>query len=125
MTQRNDFDLYDRAMRRIGWIIPALGVVGAIGAAIWKGLGSGAAFLIGAAISYASFSAWRRFADSIGPNPKTQRPALYVLRSLALVAGAYVIIKLLGLNIAAAALGLLVSGAAAILELVFELIYAS
>jgi len=125
MTQPNDSEFYDRAVRRIGWLIPSLGVAGAIGAAIWKGLGSGAAFLIGAAISYASFGAWRRFTDAIGPNPKTQKPALYVLRSLLLMAGAYVIIKFLGLNIAAAALGLLVSGAAAILELVFELIYAS
>jgi hypothetical protein len=125
MNPRNESEFYDRAIRRIGWLIPALGLGGAIGAAIWKGPGSGGAFLIGAAISYTSFGAWRRFTDAIGPNPKKQKPALYVLRSLALVAGAYVIIKLLGLNIAAAALGLLVSGAAAILELVFELIYAS
>jgi len=125
MTQQNDSELYDRAVRRVGWMIPALGIAGSIGAAIWKGIGSGFAFLIGAAISYASFRAWLRFADALGPNPKKQKPALYAVRMAALVAGAYVIIKFLGLNIAAAALGLLVSGAAAILELVFELIYAS
>lgn len=125
MTQLNDTQLYERAVRRIGWIIPALALAGAIAAAVWKGLGSGFAFLIGAAISYLSFLGWRRFADSIGPNPKQQKPAGYVLRMAAIVAGAYVIIKFLGLNIAAAALGLLVSGAAAVLELIFELIYAS
>lgn len=125
MTQLNDTELYERAVRRMGWIIPALAVAGAIGAAVWKGPGSGFAFLIGAAISYVSFLGWRRFADSIGPNPKRQKPTLYVLRLAAILAGAYVIIKFLGLNIAAAALGLLVSGAAAILELIFELIYAS
>lgn len=125
MTQLNDTELYERAVRRIGWIIPALALAGAIGAGVWKGIGTGFAFLIGAAISYLSFLGWRRFADSIGPNPKKQKSALYVLRMVAIVAGAYVIIKFLGLNLAAAALGLLVSGAAAILELIFELIYAS
>lgn len=125
MTQLNDTQLYERAVRRIAWIIPALALAGAIAAAIWKGIGTGFAFLIGAAISYLSFLGWRRFADSIGPNPKKQRSALYVLRLAAIFAGAYVIIKFLGLNLAAAALGLLVSGAAAILELIFELIYAS
>ena len=44
---------------------------------------------------------------------------------IAVVAGAWVIIKFLGLNLAAAALGLLVSGAAVVLEIVYELIYAS
>jgi hypothetical protein len=41
------------------------------------------------------------------------------------VAAAWVIIKFLGLNVAAAALGLLVSGAAVVLEIIYELIYAS
>jgi hypothetical protein len=48
-----------------------------------------------------------------------------VLRLLALVALACVIIKYLRLNVAAAAVGLLVSGAAVILELIYEMIYAS
>ena len=64
-------------------------------------------------------------ADALGPNPRKPKPALYALRMIALVAGAWVIIKFLGLNLAAAALGLLVSGAAVVLEIVYELIYAS
>jgi hypothetical protein len=125
MIQRNDDDFYDRVVRRIGWIILALGLAGAIGAGVWKGLPSGLAFLIGAAISYASFRGWRRVVDALGPNPKKPNPALYVLRLGAVLAGAWVIIKFLGLNLAAAALGLLVSGAAVILEIIYELIYAS
>ena len=125
MIQRNDDDFYDRVVRRIGWIILALGLGGAIGAGVWKGLPSGLAFLIGAAISYASFRGWRRVVDALGPNPKKPNPALYVLRLAAVLAGAWVIIKFLGLNLAAAALGLLVSGAAVILEIIYELIYAS
>jgi hypothetical protein len=125
MIQRNDDEFYDRVVRRIGWIILALGLTGAIGAGVWKGAASGLAFLIGAAISYASFRGWRRVVDALGPNPKKPNPALYVLRLGAVLAGAWVIIKFLGLNLAAAALGLLVSGAAVILEIIYELIYAS
>jgi uncharacterized membrane protein len=63
--------------------------------------------------------------DALGPNPQPRRPVFFVIRLLALVAGAWVIIKFLGLNVAAAALGLLVSGAAVVLEIIYELIYAS
>jgi ATP synthase I chain len=121
----NDDEFYERVVRRIGWLILALGLAGGIATAIWKGPASGLAFLIGAAISYASFRAWRRVVDALGPNAKKPNPALYALRMVAVVAGAWVIIKFLGLNLAAAAVGLLVSGAAIVLEIVYELIYAS
>lgn len=118
-------EFYERVVRRIGWMILALGFCGAAGAAIWKGPASGIAFLIGAAISYASFRAWRQVADAIGPNPKKPKPVLYVFRLVGVLAVAWAIIKFLGLNVAAAALGLLVSGAAVVLEILYELIYAS
>jgi hypothetical protein len=122
---QNEAHFYDRVVRRIGWMIVALGFAGAAATAAWKGPARGFAFLIGAAISYTSFRGWRHFVDALGPNPKKQKPALYVLRLVAVVGGAWVIIKFLGLNLAAAAVGLLVSGAAVILEIVYELIYAS
>src|SRR5580692_6122186 len=125
MIQQNEGEFYQRVVRRIGWMILALGFAGAIATAAWKGPSSGLAFLIGAAISYTSFRGWRYFVDSIGPNPKQQKPVLYVLRLVAVAAGACVIIKFLGLNLAAAAVGLLVSGAAVVLEIIYELIYAS
>jgi|SRR5579862_4656593 len=118
-------EFYERVVRRIGWMILALGVAGASAAAIWKGLPAGVAFLIGAGISYGSFRVWRRFADALGPDPKKTNPSLYAVRMIAVVAGAWVIIKFLRLNLAAAALGLLVSGAAVVLEILYELIYAS
>ena len=118
-------EFYERVVRRIGWMILALGVAGAIAAAVMKGMAAGIAFLIGAAISYASFRLWRRVADALGPNPRKPNPALYALRLIGVVIGAWVIIKFLGLNLAAAALGLLVSGAAVVLEILYELIYAS
>lgn len=122
---KNDAEFYERVIRRIGWIIVALGIAGAIAATAWKGAASGIAFLIGAAISYASFRVWRRMADALTVNTKKPNSALYALRMIAVVAGAWVIIKVLGLNLGAAAVGLLVSGAAVVLEIVYELIYAS
>jgi hypothetical protein len=122
---KNDVEFYERVVRRIGWIIIALGLAGAIAGAVWKGVSSGFAFLIGAAISYASFRVWRRVAEALTTTTKKPSSALYAVRMIAVVAGAWVIIKVLGLNLPAAALGLLVSGAAVVLELVYELIYAS
>ena len=125
MIQRNDAEFYDQVVRRISRIILALGLIGALAVAILKGISSGFSFLIGSGVSYASFWGWRRVAVALVPTSKKRKPAFFVLRLLALVAAAWVIIKFLGLNLAAAAVGLLVSGAAVILEIVYELIYAS
>ncbi len=121
----NDIEFYDRVVRRVSWIILVLGVAGAIGVAIGKGVSTGFAFFIGSAVSFASFQGWRRAVDAIVPNPKKRSNAFFVIRLLALLALAWAIIRILGLNIAAAALGLLVSGAAVVLEIIYELIYAS
>jgi|SRR5271166_78978 len=125
MTPPNDNEFYDRMVRRIGRIILALGLIGAVSVAIAKGISSGISFLIGSGVSYVSFWGWRRVADALVPTSKKRKPAFFVLRLIALLAAAWVIIKFLGLNVAAAALGLLVSGAAVVLELIYELIYAS
>ncbi len=118
-------EFYEQAVRRISRIILTLGISGAIAIAIWKGVATGVSFLIGAAVSYASFWNWRQIVDVLVPTARNRRPAFFVVRLVALIAAAWVIIKFLGLNIGAAAFGLLVSGAAVILELIFELIYAS
>ena len=125
MIQRNETEFYDQVVRRISRIIVVLGLLGAAGVAALKGYAGGFAFLIGSAVSFASFWGWRHLVDALGPNPKQRNPAFFVLRLLALVTVAWVIIKFLGLNVAAAALGLLVSGAAVILEIIYELIFSS
>jgi|SRR5579862_7096173 len=125
MTRPNDQEFYDRAVRRIGRIILALGVVGAILMGWYKGLSSGFSFLIGSAVSYTSFLGWRYLADALVSSAQKRRSRFFVFRLVALIAIAWVIIKILGLNLTAAALGLLVSGAAVVLEIVYELIYAS
>ena len=113
---------YEAFLRRVRWIILVLGVAGALGATIRFNLSTGAAFLIGAIISYASFWGWERVVERLGPQSRRPpRRSYFVIRLLALVAVAWVIIKYLRLNVAAAICGLLVSGAAVVLELIFEL----
>lgn len=121
----NEEQFYEQVVRRISRIILVLGIAVAAGVAAVKGFKTGLAFLIGASISYASFWGWRQIVAAFGPNPKKRTAWFFVFRLVGLVALAYAIIKILGLNIAAAALGLLVSGAAVVLEIIYELIYAS
>jgi hypothetical protein len=119
-----DQAFYDRFIRRVTWIILILALTTSIALAIIKGIGIGVAFLIGAAVSYASFWGWRQLVDALTPEPKKRSPFPFALRILLLIALAYAIIRFLGLNVAAAASGLLVSAAAVLLELIHELIYA-
>jgi hypothetical protein len=116
---------YERFSRRVQWIVLVLGLAGALCFSAARGIRSGAAFLIGAAISFTSLWGWQRVVDGLGPNPRKRASSFFVLRQMAFVAAAWVIIKFLRLNVAAAAVGLLVSGAAVILELIYEMIYAS
>jgi len=119
-----DQAFYDRFIRRVSWIILVLAVTGSSALGIAKGIGIGVAFLIGATVSYVSFWGWRQVVDALAPGPKKRSSFPFVLRILLLLVLAYGIIRYLGLNVAAAASGLLVSAAAVLLELIFELIYA-
>jgi len=115
---------YQQVTRRIAWLILILGLLGAIGVASAKGIRDGLAFLIGASVSYLSFWGWQRVVDALTPGAKPRGARFFILRILFVGAAAYAIIKFLGLNVAVAVTGLLVSAAAVILELIFELIYA-
>jgi hypothetical protein len=115
---------YDRFIRRVSWIILALALTGSAVMALVKGARIGLAFLVGAMVSYASFWGWRQVVDAVTPAPRKRSSFPFVLRILLLFVLAYAIIRFLGLNVAAAASGLLVSAAAVLLELIFELIYA-
>lgn len=119
-----DQAFYDRFIHRVNWIILVLAFLVSSALVMIKGLRIGLAFLIGAMVSYGSFWGWRQLVDALAPGPKKRSPLPFVLRILLLLILAYAIIKFLGLNVAAAASGLLVSAAAVLLELIYELIYA-
>jgi hypothetical protein len=124
MPQTDPDAFYSQALRRIGWMIIALGPIGAGALTLLKGFRMGLAFLIGAVFSYISFQGWQRVAMALGPGARKPRSWKFTLRIIVLAALAYGIIKFLGLSIAAAVIGLLVSAAAVILEIIYELIYA-
>jgi hypothetical protein len=119
-----DQAFYDRFIRRVTWIMLVLAIAASAVLVITKGIRIGLAFLIGATVSCGSFWGWRQLVDALAPGPKKRSSFPFVLRILLLMAAAYAIIRFLGLNVAAAASGLLVSAAAVLLELIFELIYA-
>lgn len=121
----SDPQFYERAVRRISWLTVALGLLGTIATVALRGFWSGLAFLIGAAVSYLSFFGWRRLAGAIGPGGQTRFAWLFVARNFILLAAAWVIIKFLGPKAAVGATGLFVATAAIILEIIYELIYAS
>ena len=119
-----DQAFYEGVVRRIKRLILILGLLGAIAIATWKGWRFGGGFLIGAATSYFSFWRWQRVVDAVGPGGTNGRsPWLLALRFVVLIAAGYVIIDLTGVNQGAAVAGLLVPGAAATIEIVYELIY--
>jgi hypothetical protein len=120
----SDPAFYDRAIRRISRLTLVLGLIGTAATASVRGIRDGLAFLIGASLSYASFWGWQQLANAITPGRKPRSSRFFVFRMLALAGLAYVIIRFLGLNVAVAVAGLLVSTAAVLLEIIYELIYA-
>ena len=87
----------------------------------------GLGFLAGALASVANFRWLHQLAASLGPigkRPRRRVLFLLLLRYFLLGIGGYVIVKIFGLNLAAALIGLFVAVAAVIVEIIYELIYA-
>lgn len=119
-----DQAFYEGVPRRIKRNILILGVAGSVALLLWKGWRFGGGFLIGSATSYLSFWRWQRVVESVGPGgTKTRSPWLLALRFMVLIAAGYVIIDFTGFNQGAAVMGLLVPGAAATIEIIYELTY--
>src|SRR5271170_6379406 len=104
--------LYPRFIRRVTWLILSLGLIGAAYLAARKGLQTGMSFLVGASVSYLSFWRWQRLIQALSPQAEKRRHWFFIVRFVLLGLLAWAIIKYLGLNVAAAASGLLVSAAA-------------
>ena len=119
----NEPRFYEQVIRRITWIILVLGLAGSIALAALKGIKFGFGFLIGSSVSYLSFWRWQQVVNALSPGKK--RPAwFFILRILVFMALVWVIIKFLELDLAAVVSGLLVSAAAVIIEIIYELVYA-
>jgi len=113
----------DISFPRIRRLTVILGLIGAAIAFAAGGVASAAGFLVGAAISLASLHSWIRFAEMLDPDAKS-RPgrgsAAFLALRYVLIAGAlYVIIKYLRFTAAAMIIGLLVSFAAVVIDLLY------
>lgn len=123
MIAPKDSDPYRSTVRRIAWLTIAIGAAGAVAAAMVKGVPFGAGFAAGAALSGLSLWRWTKVVESLGGAPRSRSGFIWIVRFTVLAAAAYVIVKYLGINPAAVLLGLLVSAAAVIVEIIYELIY--
>ena len=123
MPAASDVDVYRRTVRRIAWLALAIGLAGTAAAAVLRGIAFGAAFLLGAVLSGASLWRWKKMADALG-RPSRRRSALgWVMQLVLAIAAAFVIIVYLKLIAVAVFLGLLVSAAAIIVAILFDLIW--
>ena len=120
----SDPAIYSRITSRITRAILVLGVLGTGVSLIRQGWRFALGFVLGACMSYLSFWRWRQVVESLGGEPKSRNVAVMVLRFVLLAGAAYGIIKYLEVNPVAVFLGLLVSAAAVIVSIFFELIYA-
>lgn len=120
----NDTNIYKRIVRRIVRAIVVLGLAGTLALGIARGPAFGAGFLVGASLSYVSFRRSKAVVDTLGGEPQQRSILLWLLRFGVLIAAAYAIVKYLEVSALAVFLGLLVSAAAVVLAVIFELIFA-
>ncbi|MEX2262189.1 MAG: ATP synthase subunit I [Bryobacteraceae bacterium] len=119
----------ERAIPRIGRLMLALALGGTAACFAVGGWPWGIGFALGAGVSWLNFRWLKRVVDHLGAASEGVRTpkkmaVLVGLRYLILGLAAYVIVKYSTLSLTAALIGLFVSVAAIILEILFELIYA-
>jgi hypothetical protein len=117
-------DTYARIIQRITLAILVLGAAGTATCAVTRGWRFALGFFLGACISYVSFWRWQMVVESLGGPAKEQSVKGMIVRFVVLAAAAYGIVKYLDVTPVAVFLGLLISAAAVIVSILFELIYA-
>jgi TRAP-type C4-dicarboxylate transport system permease small subunit len=124
-----DHPSYPAAAARIFRTILTLAVFGSAVAFLWAGWQTAAGFALGAAISALNFHWLRQLVDALGaaienPAPPRKRAVVLGFRYLLLGGGAYVIVKLIPISLAAVLAGVFVLTAAVFVEAAFEIYYA-
>jgi len=125
-SQTSEFD-YPGAIRRLERVMWFLAAAGAAGFALAGRMPASAGFLAGATIAILNFRWLRRGVGSIGDTkrPPKMRSAVFLgMRYVLLATALYVMMKFFGISLMAALAGLLIPLAAAVVEILYELIYA-
>ena len=121
-----DLDLAVGRISRLTLAITGAGAAIYFAMAGWRG---GCGFLLGAIVSYLNFRWLKRTVNALGETAGGKPPRAWVavvlgMRYLLLGLGAYAIVRFSEISLTAALVGLFVSTAAVILEILIELIYA-
>lgn len=125
-SQTSEFD-YRGAVRRLERTMLLLATLGVIGFAVAGRMPASAGFLAGSTIAILNFRWLRKGVGSIGDTnrPPKMRSAVFLgMRYVLLAAALYAMMKFFGISLMAALAGLLIPVAAAVVEILYELIYA-
>jgi hypothetical protein len=121
-------DIYRNAVARILRIMAAFAGGGSLVLFMWRGWKWGAGFAFGASVAWVNFLLLKRLADSLGATgrkpPSTGSAVFLGSRYLILGAVVYATLRFTSISILAAAIGLFVSLAAVLVEILFELVHA-
>jgi hypothetical protein len=114
---------YQRAASRIGRIMAAIAIVGTLAALALAGWRSGAGFLVGAFISLLNFYWIKGVVDGMAGG-RRRGTVILAFRYLILGGAAYVIVKLISIDLRAILAGVFVFTAAVFVEVAIEIVYA-
>ena len=124
MAAPDDLD-YERVVGRITRITEALVVAGSIAAFIAGGWSWAAGFALGGAVSWLSFRWLKQVVGAVGSDrPPSDLARKAVLRYAMIGGAAYVLLKYTVVSLQAGVVGLLVSSAAVLVEIVIQLVQA-
>ena len=115
----------DWSLRRVYWLTGSFGIFGFVSYFATQGARPAFGFLLGALGSFFNLWLFDWLAGSLAPSDAPRQPwkaRAFVARYLVLFAAGYVIVKALGVNGLAVALGLLSSTAAVLLSSVIEIV---
>jgi len=122
-----DHENLSRSVARMKRGMAALSIAGVLLLFIWRGWHWGLGFALGAVASWLNFRWLKKLVDTLGEAATGQRPRNRVavmlgLRYLLLAAAGYAILRYSEVSLPAALVGLFVSAAAVIVEILYQLI---
>jgi ATP synthase I chain len=121
-------NIYRTAISRMLRLMAVFAAGGTLVLFAWRGWKWGAGFAFGAGVAWINFLLLKKLADSLGATrrkpPSTGSAVFLGSRYLILGAAVYATLRFTSISMLAAVIGLFVSLAAVLVEILFELVYA-
>ena len=118
----------DRAVARMARTMAVMSAAGILLLFFWQGWQWSAGFALGAAASWLNFRWLKKLVDSLGQlaagakPPKKRTAVMLGLRYILLAGAGYAIVRFSEISLPAALVGLFVSAAAVVIEILYQLI---